>query len=122
MFVIFPLPEALNRLNIYLRYTNVPHEVMLRFFPDNKPVYGFLNSMVWVNVWWSILNLLPVYPLDGGQFMDQFVKSRKAMHRASIITCIVVVLLMLSSNMTMGVFFFAYFAYQNYMGFKQASY
>lgn len=122
VFVIFPMPEALNRLNIYLRYTNVPHEVMLRFFPDNKPVYGFLNSMVWVNVWWSILNLLPVYPLDGGQFMDQFVKSRKAMHRASIITCVVVVLLMLSNNMTMGIFFFAYFAYQNYMGFKQASY
>jgi stage IV sporulation protein FB len=122
VFVIFPMPEAMGRLNIYLRYTNVPHEVMLRFFPDNKPVYGFLNSMIWVNVWWSILNLLPVYPLDGGQFMEQFVKSRKAMHKASIITCIVVVMLMLSNNMTMGIFFFAYFAYQNYMGYKQARY
>ena len=122
VFVIFPFPEALARLNIYLRYTIVPHEVMLRYFPDDKPIYAFLNALIWVNVWWSFLNLLPVYPLDGGQFMDQFVKSRKMMHKVSIITCGVVMLLMLSKGMTMGLLFFAYFAYQNYMGYKEARY
>lgn len=122
VFLIFPPAEAIARLGIYVQYTNVPHEIMVQFFPDNKPVYGFLNAMIWVNLWWSVLNLLPVYPLDGGQFMDQFVKSRKAMHKVSIITCIVVVLMMLSLGMTMGLIFFAYFAYQNYMGYQQARY
>jgi hypothetical protein len=34
----------------------------------------------------------------------------------------VIVMLMLSLKMTMGIFFFAYFAYQNYQGYKQARY
>lgn len=120
VFVIFPMPEALQRVVLYLRYTNIPHEAMVTIFEDNRPVYGFLNAMIWVNVWWSVLNLLPVYPLDGGQFMDQFFKSRKAMHKTSIITCIVVVCLMLALGMTLGLIFFGFFAYQNYVGYKEA--
>ena len=122
LFVIFPMPEALQRLVIYLQYTMIPHERMLTVFPDERPIYGFLNAMIWVNIWWSILNLVPVYPLDGGQFMDQFVKSRKKMHKVSMISCGVVILIMLSLKMTMGLLFFAYFAYQNYMGYKEARY
>jgi stage IV sporulation protein FB len=26
-----------------------------------------LRSLVWINLWWGLLNLLPVVPLDGGQ-------------------------------------------------------
>ncbi|MGB2010237.1 MAG: metalloprotease [Akkermansiaceae bacterium] len=122
VFVIFPFPESIQRLLLYLTYTNIFHQEMLTIFPDNRPIYGFLNSLIWVNVWWSVLNLLPVYPLDGGQFVDQFVGSRKSMHKISVITCIVVMLVMLSMKMTMGLIFFAFFAYQNYMGYKQANY
>ncbi|BDS06378.1 hypothetical protein NT6N_14180 [Oceaniferula spumae] len=122
LYVIFPAPEAFTRMLYYLTYTMIPHEYMLNIFPDDRPVYGFLNAMVWVNVWWSILNLIPVYPLDGGQFMDQFVKSRKRMHKISIITCIVVVVIMMALQMTMGLIFFAYFAYTNYMGYREAKY
>ncbi|MCP5534758.1 MAG: site-2 protease family protein [Akkermansiaceae bacterium] len=122
VFLVFPTAEALDRLSIYVHYTNVPHEIMVRFFPDNKPVYGFLNAMIWINIWWSVLNLLPVYPLDGGQFMDQFVKSKKAMHKISIITCVVVVFIMLSMKMTMGLIFFAYFAYINFKGYQESRY
>ena len=75
-----------------------------------------------VSIFWALLNLLPVYPLDGGQFMDQFIKSRKAMHKTSIITCIVVIVLMLGLGMTLGLIFFAFFAYQNYIGYREARY
>ncbi|MBK9007752.1 MAG: site-2 protease family protein [Anaerolineae bacterium] len=27
----------------------------------------FLTMMLWVNVFWGLINLLPIYPLDGGQ-------------------------------------------------------
>jgi Zn-dependent protease len=27
----------------------------------------FYDSMIWVNLYWGLLNLLPVFPLDGGQ-------------------------------------------------------
>jgi Zn-dependent protease len=26
----------------------------------------FINSLVWINIFWGIINLMPVYPLDGG--------------------------------------------------------
>lgn len=41
-----------------------------RLFPAGEGlkylVYFFLQ-MKWVNLWWGLVNLLPVYPLDGGQ-------------------------------------------------------
>jgi stage IV sporulation protein FB len=29
--------------------------------------YILLNDLLWVNFYWGLINLLPVYPLDGGQ-------------------------------------------------------
>jgi len=121
LFVIFPTNEALQRLLYYLTYTNIMHQDMLSVFPDNRPIYGFINSLIWVNVWWSLLNLIPLYPLDGGQFMDQFVKSRKKMHQVSMIVGVVCVMLLLSMNIIFGGIIFGFLAYQNYLGDKQAS-
>lgn len=28
---------------------------------------SFLRDMVWINLWWGLVNLLPVMPLDGGK-------------------------------------------------------
>jgi Zn-dependent protease len=36
--------------------------------PSASPQLGLLiNGLLWVNIFWGIINLLPVYPLDGGQ-------------------------------------------------------
>ena len=36
--------------------------------PDTPGLYGeFLNDMMFVNIFWGLVNLLPIYPLDGGQ-------------------------------------------------------
>lgn len=29
----------------------------------------FFDSFAWISFWWGILNLLPIYPLDGGQIL-----------------------------------------------------
>lgn len=34
---------------------------------SNEGLYFLLNSLMYVNVFWGLVNLLPVYPLDGGQ-------------------------------------------------------
>ena len=122
LFVIFPMPEALHRMFYYLRYTNILHQDMLAVFPENRPIYGFLNSLIWVNVWWSLLNLIPLYPLDGGQLMDQLFKSRKNMHQISMIVGAVCAVILLSINIIFGGIIFGYLAYRNYMGYKQANY
>ncbi|MDO5471277.1 MAG: hypothetical protein Q4F38_08245 [Akkermansia sp.] len=40
--------------------------------------------LVRICVWWSLLNLLPVYPLDGGQIMHGLMRSSLSMHRISL--------------------------------------
>ncbi len=46
--------------------------------PENFGIlFGFL---LFINFWWAILNLLPIYPLDGGQilcdFLEYFMRDR----------------------------------------------
>ncbi|MDA7951554.1 MAG: site-2 protease family protein [Pirellulaceae bacterium] len=33
---------------------------------------GFVFFMLYINIFWALLNLLPVYPLDGGQIVREF--------------------------------------------------
>ncbi len=122
LFVIFPTAEAILRLQYYIRYTNIFHQEMVGIFPDNRPIYGFLNSLIWVNVWWSLLNLIPIFPLDGGQFIEQIIKSRKKMHQIGMIAGACCMLLLLSMGSIFGLLIFGFLTYQNYQSYKQASY
>lgn len=37
---------------------------------------GFLREQSWyVNIWWSLLNLLPIYPLDGGHIVQELLSA-----------------------------------------------
>ena len=43
---------------------------------DNREV--LVRMVVWVNVWWGLINLLPLLPLDGGHVFEQFLGPRMA--------------------------------------------
>lgn len=34
-----------------------------------------LFQMIWINIAWPVLNLLPIYPLDGGQVAEQIISA-----------------------------------------------
>ncbi len=34
---------------------------------SNRLLHDFVWDMLYVNIWWGLLNLLPIWPLDGGQ-------------------------------------------------------
>lgn len=36
-----------------------------------------LSVLIWINVFWSIMNLLPVHPLDGGQILGSILGPRR---------------------------------------------
>jgi Zn-dependent protease len=44
-------------------------EVTLNF--GDAKVLALVNFLLEVNIWWGLMNLLPVYPLDGGQFLRE---------------------------------------------------
>lgn len=44
--------------------------------PFTSPLAAHVFRMlVWVNLWWSLINLLPVFPLDGGQICREICTS-----------------------------------------------
>lgn len=95
---------------------------MLVLSSANHAVLGFLIYTVQVSFWWSILNLLPVYPLDGGQILGGLMNSTRRVHVFSVgiaLLLTVVFFLMQSWYMTM---LMAYFAVFNYKVIQTSSY
>jgi Zn-dependent protease len=37
----------------------------------NQNMYVLIRYLLWINIWWGVMNLLPVFPLDGGQIAMQ---------------------------------------------------
>ncbi len=41
--------------------------------PPNPAVYASIRFTVTASIWWAIINLLPIYPLDGGQIAQHVI-------------------------------------------------
>ncbi|MFT6181914.1 MAG: stage IV sporulation protein FB [Paracoccaceae bacterium] len=79
-----------------------------------------LYGMVFVNFWWSIINLLPVFPLDGGQIYAAVETSQKKVFQVGMIVGIVVaVIALVQFKMLFAAALFGYLAYQNYQRLQQ---
>jgi membrane-associated protease RseP (regulator of RpoE activity) len=80
---------------------------------------GFLFS---VSIFWALLNLIPVYPLDGGQMMAAMLgpQRRKLCLQLSIgVAVCAAIALWVSGIGVFMPFFMLYFAYQNYQELKE---
>lgn len=104
-------PVVLLVMNLYLPSTadvlpaawdmvcwTMPREML-----QAMPVYGamLLLFLLQLSVWWSVLNLLPVYPLDGGRVLAHFMGSRRRMHTASMVIAAVLSLAAFSMGMVL---------------------
>jgi len=84
--------------------------------PDG-PATKLVAYFVWVSLVWPIINLIPVYPLDGGQILLNILGPRR-------IRLTLVISIMAAAAAALAVFvlfssilfpiFLAYFAWQNY--------
>jgi len=86
-------------------------------------VYTLVGLLIWVNIFWSLFNLLPMMPLDGGTAMLSALrlklKSRRAMEVArwvSLVTAGVVGIASLSMGMRIIFLFAALSFYQTWTG------
>lgn len=57
----------------------------------NYPVMAmfFFFFLIEVSCWWTLLNMLPIFPLDGGQIMQGLMKSRQQVHSISLAGAVV---------------------------------
>jgi stage IV sporulation protein FB len=105
--------EAVNRLN--LAGTTFYWEPF-----QSKNVDRMVGSLLQINILWGAVNLLPIYPLDGGQVARELCllgNPRTGIIlslRISMIAAIAMVLVGLSSESLYVAIMFGYFAYSSY--------
>ena len=80
----------------------------------------FLLDMLYINIFWGLVNLLPIYPLDGGQIAREIFlvfNPREGIRRSlivSIVTSVALVALALNSGRWFPAVFFGYLGYSGY--------
>ena len=97
----------------YFIFINIPaNQLILR---------SFFNIMVVINFFWTLLNLVPVLPLDGGQLLRIIFEAifgtkgyRYAAILSGIFALVLGVYLIMTPFMIIGILFFL-FAFQNFM-------
>ena len=79
-----------------------------------------LGSLLWINLWWGLLNLLPVLPLDGGRISQetcQLINRRQGFRwslQIAILTSGAAALYFLNDQRMFGGLLFGYLCLQNF--------
>jgi Zn-dependent protease len=88
---------------------------------ENPSLSGFVFDLLYVNVLWGLLNLLPIYPLDGGQAARELLQlagSADAVRVSlvlSLATAVTLAVAMLVKQEPLfNVFFFGFLAFDNF--------
>ncbi len=104
-------------LNFTVGY--VPSEYVA-LFPSNG--LAFFRYLIQISVWWSLLNLLPIFPLDGGQIMHGLMSSPRTMHVVSV----TVAAMSMTAFVAMGAWFLVllmgFLGYFNFRCLQQSPY
>jgi Zn-dependent protease len=85
-----------------------------------------LFDLLWVNIFWGLINLLPIFPLDGGQIAQELMirnNARQGLEKSLQLSIVVAAVMAVFCGMKFGdffmVFFFGYLAYINYDAIQQ---
>ena len=74
----------------------------------------FVTYTLQITVWWSVLNLLPIYPLDGGTIMHELMECTHVAHSISLVaTCVLTMVFFALGLWALAVLMLA-LAYYNY--------
>ena len=93
-------------------------------FRGNTLVYWFYRGMLFFNGGWTLVNLLPIWSLDGGQFLGEVLTQRgqvwgmKITHTVSLVTAGAVAIWGASERNWFIAIFFGFFAFSNYQGLQ----
>ncbi|MDP0490117.1 MAG: hypothetical protein Q7Q71_03595 [Verrucomicrobiota bacterium JB023] len=74
-----------------VKYLTIPYSGFLTpealdYVSRNEASVRLFRILIYINFWWSLLNLLPVFPLDGGQLLAEYTGKPKLAHTVGFIT------------------------------------
>ncbi|MFI3243955.1 MAG: hypothetical protein R3Y56_06860 [Akkermansia sp.] len=82
-------------------------------------MYDVYTSFFMVGIWWTILNLLPIFPLDGGKLLGTLLNNFKVASMVGIVFSALFLLFGLYSESVYNCIIAAYIAYLNWQHFQQ---
>ena len=86
------------------------------------PATNLVSAFVWVSLVWALINLIPVYPLDGGQILQNILGPRRIQLTLSISIVAALIIggwLVLNGSYLFAIFL-GFFTWQNYKMLTQA--
>lgn len=91
--------------------------------PAEWTLFSAMSDLVWVNIGWGVINLIPVLPLDGGHILEDSLGPRRARLTATISVGAggLVTLLALSQGQLWIAFVFGLCTFQSYQRFRMAA-
>lgn len=134
--VFFAGPLVQLILWVVLRWIVVPNVPGLRGDDANLYLWTGLGMMLQINLFWPLLNLLPIWPLDGGKISREilsWILPRRGVEAAlalSIVVCVLIALNSLSAMQggphlpyfgggTYTILFFGLLGYNNFQEWQQ---
>lgn len=120
----FNVPGLPSFLSSFLPMFNSEAGRDLRMFSGD--LYLFVDSYMYISIYWALFNLLPIYPLDGGQIARQLgvIAFGTEGVRYSLILSIMVGGLVavgfFTSERNLMAFMFASFAYSSYQALQSS--
>lgn len=92
------------------------------------PLAEFVNDIFLTSMFWGLLNLLPIYPLDGGQIVREFLLYmnpqdgiRQSLILSVFTAILVAVFVLIRLHAIFSGILFAYLAYENFMALQAYS-
>lgn len=77
-----------------------------------------VQDLLWVNIGWSLVNLLPVLPLDGGHIMESLVREPKQAEWISLVVAVLVALVAYRVGLFWATILFAWLGYSSYKAIR----
>jgi stage IV sporulation protein FB len=107
-------------LSLTLLFGLIPFPVVVLPFSSQIPT-SIVMTFLWVNIFWGLINLLPVYPLDGGNVArhllvraDPWGGARKSLWVSVIIGAIIAVFCLIFIRSLYMTLMFGLLAFQSY--------
>lgn len=84
----------------------------------NPMVYVFYQNILWIGIVWTILNLLPIYPLDGNKLLGSIINNDYIAAIIGLVASVLFLLFCIDLKSIYMIMLSGYFVYLNYQNFK----
>ncbi len=119
-----PMARGINFVLTAIGLGDGDFKHVIHQLPRSLAIINGFFFMIEINLLWGLINLLPIWPLDGGQSTEVILgqvnppEARRWTHIVSLMTAGLIALFWLSRESWMLALWFGYFGYMNYQALQ----